>query len=94
MGTTPAVRPATPEDLDGMAEALSLAFHDDPVMQWLFGDQPPRPMRYTRPFFTIEGRRPLAHRTWRHVSGSCSTSPASPTRPIRRGDSTTARSSR
>jgi ribosomal protein S18 acetylase RimI-like enzyme len=63
MGTTPAVRPATPEDLDGMAEALSLAFHDDPVMQWLFGDQPPRPMRYTRPFFAIEGRRHLAHRT-------------------------------
>jgi len=46
-----------------MAEALSLAFHDDPVMQWLFGDQPPRPMRYTRSFFTIEGRRHLQHRT-------------------------------
>jgi GNAT superfamily N-acetyltransferase len=46
-----------------MAEALSLAFHDDPVMQWLFGHQPPRPMRYTRPFFTSEGRRHLQHRT-------------------------------
>jgi GNAT superfamily N-acetyltransferase len=63
MGTTPEVRPATDDDLDGMAEALSLAFHDDPVMRWLFGDQPPRPMRYTRGFFTVEGRRHLGHRT-------------------------------
>jgi ribosomal protein S18 acetylase RimI-like enzyme len=61
MGTTPAVRRATADDLEGMAEALSLAFHDDPVMQWLFGDQPPRPMRWTRPFFTVEGRRHLRH---------------------------------
>jgi ribosomal protein S18 acetylase RimI-like enzyme len=63
MGTTPAVRPATTEDLDGMAHALSLSFHDDPVMQWLFGDEPPRPVRYLRPFFAIEGRRHLQHRT-------------------------------
>jgi GNAT superfamily N-acetyltransferase len=63
MGTTPAVRPATAEDIDGMADALSLSFHDDPVMQWLFGDEPPRPVRYTRPFFTIEGHRHLRHRT-------------------------------
>ena len=61
MGSTPAVRPAIPADLDGMAEALMLSFHDDPVMQWLFGAEPPRPMRYTRPFFTIEGRRHLQH---------------------------------
>src|SRR5688572_9051521 len=63
MGTTPPVRPATLADLDGMAEALSLAFHDDPIMRWLFGDEPPRPMRWTRPFFTVEGRRHLQHRT-------------------------------
>lgn len=43
------VRQATADDLDGMAEALSLSFHDDPVMRWLFGAEPPRPMRYTRP---------------------------------------------
>ena len=43
MGTTPAVRPATTDDLDGMAEALSLSFHDDPVMQWLFGDRAAAP---------------------------------------------------
>lgn len=55
------VRLATPDDLAGMAEALALSFHDDPVMRWLFGDRPPRPMRYTRPFFAHEGRRHLAH---------------------------------
>ena len=56
-----AARPATRQDLDGMAESLSLAFHDDPVMQWLFGDEPPRPVRYLRPFFATEGARHLRH---------------------------------
>jgi GNAT superfamily N-acetyltransferase len=55
------VRRATAHDVDGMAEALSLAFHDDPVMQWLFGAAAPRPMRYTRPFFASEGARHLHH---------------------------------
>ncbi len=54
-------RPATLEDLAGMAESLSLAFHDDPVMQWLFGDTPPRPVPYLRRFFTTEGARHLRH---------------------------------
>jgi len=63
VGTSTSVRPATLSDLDGMAEALSLSFHDDPVMQWLFGDEPPRPMRYTKSLFTIEGRRHLEHAT-------------------------------
>jgi GNAT superfamily N-acetyltransferase len=44
-----------------MAESLSLAFHDDPIMQWLFGDTPPRPMRYSDPFFAREGLRHLGH---------------------------------
>jgi GNAT superfamily N-acetyltransferase len=44
-----------------MAEALSLAFHDDPVMQWLFGAKAPRPMRYAQPFFRREGARHLRH---------------------------------
>ena len=58
MGTTPAVRLATADDLDGMAEALALAFDDDPVMQWLFGAEPPRPMRYTRPVLRHRGSPP------------------------------------
>lgn len=63
MSTTAAVRPATPDDLAGMAETLALAFHDDPVVCWLFGDEPPRPMRFSRRFFTTEGRRHLRHQT-------------------------------
>jgi ribosomal protein S18 acetylase RimI-like enzyme len=59
MTTGAAVRLATSDDLDGMADALALAFHDDPVMCWLFGDQAPRPMRYSRPFFAPEGARHL-----------------------------------
>lgn len=54
-----AVRLATSADIDGMADALALAFHDDPVMAWLFGDQAPRPMRWSRPFFAHEGARHL-----------------------------------
>lgn len=61
MTTASTVRKATAADLDGMAEALSLAFHDDPVMQWLFGAEAPRPMRFTRPFFHREGARHLRH---------------------------------
>lgn len=44
-----------------MADALARAFHDDPVMCWLFGDTPPRPQRYTEVFFRQEGRRHLRH---------------------------------
>jgi len=65
-----AARPATMQDLDGMAESLSLAFHDDPVMQWLFGDAPPRPVRYLRPFFRTEGARHLRHQQVFTVDGT------------------------
>jgi GNAT superfamily N-acetyltransferase len=63
MGTSAAVRLATADDVKGMSEALALAFEDDPVMQWLFGDDPPRPTKYLRPFFAHEGRRHLKHPT-------------------------------
>ncbi|MEQ1788427.1 MAG: GNAT family N-acetyltransferase [Acidimicrobiales bacterium] len=69
MSTTAAVRLATPSDLEGMADALSQAFHDDPVMCWLFGDEPPRPMRFARQFFTTEGRRHLRHQVVYTVDG-------------------------
>lgn len=55
------MRPATRDDLPAMAEALALAFHDDPLMCWLFGAQAPRPMRYSEPFFASEGARHLRH---------------------------------
>jgi len=61
MGADERARLATTSDVEGMAEALSLAFHDDPVMRWLFGEEPPRPMRFTQPFFAHEGERHLRH---------------------------------
>jgi GNAT superfamily N-acetyltransferase len=63
MGSPIDARLATQDDLPGMAEALGLAFEDDPVMCWLFGDRPPRPRRYLEPFLTHEGRRHLEHPT-------------------------------
>ncbi len=63
MTTSAQVRLATDSDVDGMAECLAHAFADDPVMQWLFGDEPPRPQKYLRPFFAHEGRRHLRHPT-------------------------------
>ena len=60
MGTTPTCGWRRPTTSTAWPSALRLAFHDDPVMQWLFGDEPPRPMRYTRPFFRIEGPPPPA----------------------------------
>lgn len=61
MATREEARQATTSDLAGMAAALAQAFHDDPVMQWLFGDVPPRPMRYSERFFGNEGVRHLRH---------------------------------
>lgn len=63
MGTNRPVRLATTADIEGMADALALAFHYDPVAQWLFGTQPPRPGRFLRPFMAHEGRRHLKQPT-------------------------------
>ena len=59
----PAVRRARADDVSGMADALADAFHDDPVMTWLFGSRPPRPQKYLRPFFRHEGERHLRNDT-------------------------------
>jgi GNAT superfamily N-acetyltransferase len=69
MANDAAVRKASKEDVSGMAECLAHAFADDPVMQWLFGDEPPRPVKYLRPFFAHEGKRHLAHDTVYTVDG-------------------------
>ncbi|MGK2947713.1 MAG: GNAT family N-acetyltransferase [Acidimicrobiales bacterium] len=69
MGTDPQPRLATHDDVDGMADALAAAFHDDPVMGWLFGQEHPRPAPYLRTFLAHEGRRHLAHRTVYTVDG-------------------------
>ena len=56
-----ATRRATTDDVPGMADALALAFHDDPVMEWLFG-QGASPGLLQK-FFAHEGRRLLKHPT-------------------------------
>jgi GNAT superfamily N-acetyltransferase len=57
------VRLATADDLPGMSDCLARAFEDDPIMGWLFGDEPPRPLKYLRPYFAHEGKRHLKHGT-------------------------------
>jgi GNAT superfamily N-acetyltransferase len=69
MSSSAAVRLATADDVTGMADALALGFEDDPMMQWLFGDEPPRPVKYLRPFFAHGGRRHLKHPTVYTVDG-------------------------
>jgi GNAT superfamily N-acetyltransferase len=61
--TTPQSRLATRDDVTGMADALALAFQDDPVMAWLFGDDQERIVPYLRKFFAHEGKRHLKHPT-------------------------------
>jgi GNAT superfamily N-acetyltransferase len=56
-------RYATRDDVLGMADALARAFHDDPVMAWLFGDDEERMVPYLRKFFAHEGKRHLKHPT-------------------------------
>jgi GNAT superfamily N-acetyltransferase len=53
-------RKATVDELDAMATSLSLAFHDDPVMSWLFGGAD-RSVARSVDYFRIEGRRHLGH---------------------------------
>ncbi|MSO85901.1 MAG: N-acetyltransferase [Acidimicrobiia bacterium] len=55
-------RAATTEDLGDIAEALALAFLDDPLLSWLFGQDPTRAIRYTRRYFRSESARHLKHR--------------------------------
>jgi ribosomal protein S18 acetylase RimI-like enzyme len=47
------IRKARREDIGAMGEMLARAFHDDPIVDWVFRDERRRP-KYTRRFF--EGR--------------------------------------
>lgn len=59
MPTTQPVRTATAADLDPVSETLARAFHDDPVMEWLF---PPRGRAdRLRRFFRMTAASDLRH---------------------------------
>jgi GNAT superfamily N-acetyltransferase len=50
-------RQATDGDVHSLASTLARAFHDDPVMTWLFGDRPGPRHRRLRRYFASEVRR-------------------------------------
>lgn len=52
-------RPAEPPDIAPIGAALARAFHDDPVMSWLFGESDPPRRRKLHRFMRAEARRHL-----------------------------------
>jgi GNAT superfamily N-acetyltransferase len=50
-------RQATDGDVRSLASTLARAFHDDPVMTWLFGARPGARHRRLRRYFASEARR-------------------------------------
>jgi GNAT superfamily N-acetyltransferase len=54
-------RQATDGDVRSLASTLARAFHDDPVMTWLFGERPGPRFRRLRRYFASEARRHGRH---------------------------------
>ena len=54
-------RQATDGDVRSLASTLARAFHDDPVMTWLFGERPRPRFRRLRRYFAAEARRHRRH---------------------------------
>jgi GNAT superfamily N-acetyltransferase len=55
------VRQASDGDVRSLASVLARAFHDDPVMTWLFGERPGPRLRRLRLYFAAEARRHGRH---------------------------------
>jgi GNAT superfamily N-acetyltransferase len=55
------VRQASDGDVRFLASMLARAFHDDPVMTWLFGERPGPRLRRLRLYFAAEARRHGRH---------------------------------
>jgi ribosomal protein S18 acetylase RimI-like enzyme len=68
------VRRAGPPDLDGVARALARAFHDDPVMEWMFPDDRQR-VQLNQRFFRLRVRGLLdqdeTYTTDGHAGAAC-----------------------
>jgi ribosomal protein S18 acetylase RimI-like enzyme len=52
------IRPARGDEVPQLAAMLARAFHDDPVVEWFFRNEPKRP-KYARRFFTWQLHRLL-----------------------------------
>jgi ribosomal protein S18 acetylase RimI-like enzyme len=63
------VRKATPADIPAMAGMLARAFHEDPIVNWVFEDEGRRP-KYTRRFFAGRARVLIGQREIYTVDGS------------------------
>jgi ribosomal protein S18 acetylase RimI-like enzyme len=61
--TTSDARLAAAADVPAIGEALALAFHDDPVMAWLFGPQDEKTLRHLGRYLSHETTRHLKHPT-------------------------------
>jgi ribosomal protein S18 acetylase RimI-like enzyme len=55
IGSPPTIRKATADDIPAMKHALARAFHDDPVVKWVFQDERTRP-KYAGRYFAGRAR--------------------------------------
>jgi ribosomal protein S18 acetylase RimI-like enzyme len=62
------VRRATEKDIPAMAAMLARAFHDDPIVAWVFRDDRRRP-KYTRRFFAGRARVLIGQREIYTIDG-------------------------
>jgi ribosomal protein S18 acetylase RimI-like enzyme len=63
------VRKATNDDIPAMADMLARAFHDDPIVNWVFEDESSRP-KYTRRFFAGRARVLIGQREIYTIDGT------------------------
>jgi ribosomal protein S18 acetylase RimI-like enzyme len=63
------IRKATADDIPAMADMLSRAFHEDPIVNWVFRDRETRP-KYTRRFFAGRARVLIGQREIYTVEGT------------------------
>jgi GNAT superfamily N-acetyltransferase len=62
------IRKAIERDIPAIAEMLSRAFHEDPIVDWVFADEQVRP-KYTRRFFAGRARVLIGQREIYTIDG-------------------------
>jgi ribosomal protein S18 acetylase RimI-like enzyme len=64
----PAIREATAADIPAIARSMARAFHDDPIVAWVFEDEATRP-KYANRFFTGRAKLLIGQRETYTVEG-------------------------